>query len=132
MNRTNGESIKTAMAGAITSATNAVGGGLGQWTYKALLVAAIVIGLCSVPFVAIGWMQSAEPAPTQTQAQRFTLPGLAPEAAEQPVAVPTADWTGHIYSNADEARNHCRVGETVLAWRGGFVCVTDMDANRQR
>ena len=67
MNRNNNETVQgstvpSALAGA-------VGGNVGQWIYKLIIGAAIVLGLCSAPFVAMQFIW-ADDTPTVASTQR--------------------------------------------------------------
>ena len=104
--------------------TSAVGGKIGQGAYKLIIGAAIAVGVCSIPFVAVGWFTSSD-APA--------VANIAPmlnRVQAQPAVVPTLAQYG--YESAADARNHCAVGEVVIEWRGGFSCNKDMDKYRQQ
>lgn len=104
--------------------TSAVGGKLGQGAYKLIIGGAIAVGVCSIPFVAVGWFTSGD-APTVAS----VVPMLNRVEA-QPAVVPTLVQYG--YESASAALNHCAADETVIEWRGGFSCNKDMDKYRQQ
>ena len=51
MNRNTNETVQGSTVPSVLA--GAVGGNVGQWIYKLIIGAAIVLGLCSVPFIAM-------------------------------------------------------------------------------
>jgi len=95
----NNEQRKSGMAGALPGVA---GSNLAQWAFKVLLALAIVILLCSAPFVAMNWVA----------ADSSTL---------EPVVTRREDDTYVGYATPEAA--HCGPGETLIKnWRGGYSC----------
>lgn len=87
------------VAGVLPGATK---GTLAMWGFKVLLALAIVLVLCSAPFVAMNWVA----------ADSSTL---------VPVVTRREDDTYIGYDTPEAA--HCGPGETLIRnWRGGYSC----------